>query len=87
MTASANGNGRALTEPLVVVRVEDAIDPALTGRAGTSYQSPPQAREQAIALVWLLLGRAGEPLNGEQRWVAPIAGGRRVVTLTREPVR
>jgi hypothetical protein len=86
MTAHANGNGRALTEPLVVVRVEDAIDPALTGRAGARYQSPPQSREQAMALVWLLLGRAVEPLDGKEQWVAPIAGGRRVVTLAREPV-
>jgi hypothetical protein len=60
MTAHANGNGQAIEEPLVVVRVENAIDPALAGRGGASYQSPPQPREQAMALVWLLLGRADE---------------------------
>ncbi len=86
MSAPANGHGRALAEPLVIVRVEDAIEPALTGRPGASYQSPPQPHEQAMALVWLLLGCASEPLGGDGRWVAPIAGGRRVVTVTREPV-
>ena len=38
-----------------------------------------------MTLVRLLLGRAGEPPNGGERWAAPIAGGRRVVTLTEEP--
>ena len=38
-----------------------------------------------MTLVWLLLGCASEPLNGDARWVAPIAGGRRTVTLTAAP--
>ena len=82
MTAEANGRAIATAEPLVVVRVEDAIDPTLAGRAGASYESPPQSHEHALALVWLLLGCAIEPPNGDKRWVAPIAGGRRTVTIT-----
>jgi hypothetical protein len=87
MTEHLNGNGRAgRSKALVVVRVEDAIDPRLTARVGFTYESPPQPREQAMTLVRLLLGRT-EPTNGSDRWVAPIAGGRRVVTLNEEPGR
>ena len=64
----------------MVVRVTESVAPTLTGREGCTYQSPPQPREQAMTLVRLLLGCA-EPANGDGRWVAPIAGGRRVVTL------
>lgn len=86
MSHEANGNGRAGDVPgrLVVVRVEDAIEPRLTARVGASYESPPQPREQAMTLVRLLLGRA-TALDGEHsRWTTPIAGGRRVVTLSEE---
>jgi hypothetical protein len=79
-------NGRVhvgADEALVMVRVEDAIDPRLTARVGAVYESPPQPREQAMTLVRLLIGRT-EPSNGSDRWAAPIAGGRRVVTLTEE---
>jgi hypothetical protein len=83
VSGRANGNGRApeAVETLVVVRVEEIVDLALTGREGVAYQSPPQSREQAMALVRLLLGRAGELSDGAERWVAPVAGGRRVITL------
>jgi hypothetical protein len=81
MTTNTNENGRA-PEGLVVVRVEELVDPGLTGRDGVAYQSPPQSREQAMALVRLLLGRAGGLPNGTGRWVAPVAGGRRVITLS-----
>jgi hypothetical protein len=87
MSNEANGRVRlAAGERLVVVRVEDAVDPRLTARAGLVYQSPPQPREQAMALVRLLVGRT-EPANGSDRWAAAIAGGRRVVTLREEPIR
>jgi hypothetical protein len=86
MSAGPNGNGR-IEERLVVVRVEDAIEPKLTARTGASYESPPQTREQAMTLVGLLLGFAGDPDCEDQHWVAPIAGGRRVVTLAEEPRR
>lgn len=83
MTSDANGNGRDLAgpEPLVVVRVKDAVDPSLTGRAGGSYQSPAQPREQAMALVRLLLGREALAAADEARWSCPIAGGHRRVML------
>lgn len=74
-------------ERLVVVGVTESVAPALTGHEGVTYQSPPQSREQAMALVRLLLGCAGEPANGSACWVAPIAGGRRTITLTEGPVR
>ena len=83
--SNRNGAGESSGEELVVVRVEDAINATLAGRTGASYQSPPQPREQAMTLVWLLLAGASEPLNGDARWVAPIAGGRRTVTLTAAP--
>jgi hypothetical protein len=84
MTGPANGNGQAgELERLVVVRVEDTIEPALTEQAGGRYQSPPQTYGQAMALVRLVLGRAPNA-EGAQRWTAPIAGGHRLVTLTEE---
>jgi hypothetical protein len=86
MSQRANGNGRAgeSLARLVVVRVEDTIEPELAGHAGASYESPPQTHDQAMALVRLLLGRAASDGDCEPRWTASIAGGRRVVTLTEE---
>lgn len=88
MSQQANGNGRAREslERLVVVRVEDTTEPTLTEQTGGRYQSPPQTHEQATALVRLVLGRSPDAERATQ-WTAPIAGGRRVVTLTEEPNR
>lgn len=87
MSQQANGNGHpGEIERLVVVSVEDTIEPKLTEQTGGRYQSPPQTRQQAMALVRLLLGRTPN-VDGAPRWAAPIAGGRRVVTLTEEPNR
>jgi hypothetical protein len=84
MSAQANDSGRARAlERLVVVRVEEAIEPQLTEQVGGSYESPPQTHENAMALVRLLLGHAVDQ-DGERQWTAPIAGGRRVVSLTEE---
>lgn len=85
MSGQANGNGHARDseDGLVVLRVVDAIEPKLAGHEGGSYESPAQTREQAMALARLLLGCDGNP-DGEQRWTAPIPGGRRVVTLSDE---
>jgi hypothetical protein len=66
---------------LLVVRVEDQINPTLAGRAGASYDSPPQPPEQARTLVRLLLGWATEPLDGQTHWRCAVAGGTRTVTL------
>jgi hypothetical protein len=68
-------------EELLVVRVEDQINPTLAGRAGASYDSPPQPPEQALTLVRLLLGWSTEPLDGQTRWRCAVAGGTRTVTL------
>jgi hypothetical protein len=75
------GHGDRDSDRLVVVSVTESVVPALTGRESCTYVSPPQPREQAMTLVRLLLGCAGEPANGDGKWVAPIAGGRRTVTL------
>jgi hypothetical protein len=84
MSQQVNSNGHARRlEQFVVVRVEDTIEPALTEQMGGRYESPPQTREQAMALVRLLLGRFVHEDGGHQ-WTAPIAGGRRVVTVTVE---
>ncbi|HTX07467.1 MAG TPA: hypothetical protein VME22_02585 [Solirubrobacteraceae bacterium] len=89
MSQRANGSGRAGESfaRLVVVRVEDTIEPALAGHTGGSYESPPQTHEEAMALVRMLLGRAAADVDGERQWTASIAGGRRVVTVTEEPNR
>jgi hypothetical protein len=65
----------------VVVQVEDVIAVALTGHEGSRYQSPPQPRERALALVRVLLGYTDQPVNGCERWTCPVAGGRRTVWL------
>jgi hypothetical protein len=64
---------------LVVVVVKESISEPLAERAGCTYVSPAQPREQAMALVALLLG-SPNPGAGE-RWTRAIAGGRRVIAL------
>jgi hypothetical protein len=87
MSQQAGGNGHTgELGRLVIVRVEDTVEPRLTEHNGGRYQSPPQTREQAMALVQLLLGRAPDA-NGTQKWSAAIAGGRRLVTVTEETRR
>jgi len=87
MSQQADDNGDAdELDRLVIVRVEDTVEPRLTEHEGGRYKSPPQTREQAMALARLLLGRAPDA-NGPQQWTAPIAGGRRLVTLTEETRR
>jgi hypothetical protein len=68
-------------EQLLVVRVEDQINPTLAGWAGASYDSPPQPPEQALTLVGLLLGWSTQALDGQTRWRCAVAGGTRTVTL------
>ena len=84
-TTHGNGYGVAPVAGLVVVHVTDAVTPTLAGRGDASYQSPPQAYEDALNLVGLLLGRNEAPSASEPRWTCPIAGGRRTVTLTPAP--
>ena len=84
-TPNGNGSGVAPIAELVVVHVRDAINPTLAGRGDASYQSPPQAREDALNLVRLLLGCNEAPHAGQPRWTCPIAGGQLTVTLTPAP--
>jgi hypothetical protein len=70
-----------LRQELVVLCVQDKVNQALTGHPGCQYESPPQARQQALTLAHVLLGYTGEELNGEEQWSCPIAGGRRTVAL------
>jgi hypothetical protein len=79
-------DGEVAVGPLIVVTVSDTVVPALAGHDGCRYVNPPQTHEQAMALVRLLLG-CSKDLDGEREWTAPIAGGRRVVTLTEETNR
>jgi hypothetical protein len=74
--------------PLVLVCVEDTIEPALSGHAGAVYHSPPQSHEQALALVRLLVGHPVDVLADGDSWRVAVAGGRRIVTIRagwREP--
>ena len=68
-------------QALLVVRVEDEINPTLAGRPGARYDSPPQPLQQAHTLVRLLLGWSTAPLDGQTRWRCAVAGGTRTVTL------
>jgi predicted RNase H-like HicB family nuclease len=81
---SSRANGDRPSEGVVVVGVADEVNQALSGRGGCSYESPPQALEQALALVEILLGRRFESLDGTEKWRCPIAGGRRTITLKKE---
>ena len=87
MTSATNGNGSGVAPVagLVVVHVTDAVNATLAGRGDVSYQSPPQAPEDALNLVRLLLGRNEAPNASQPRWTCPIAGGQRTVTLTPAP--
>jgi hypothetical protein len=66
---------------LYVVSVRDTVNPVLAGHDGTRYTSPPQPRDQALALVQILLGRPTGEITGEQTWTASLAGGRRTITI------
>ena len=72
---------------MVVVTVTETVVSALTGHDGCRYVSPPQTREQAMTLARLLLGHVGVPDGDPQQWIAAVAGGRRVVTLSEETKR
>ena len=66
--------------PAVVVRVEETISPALAGREGAVYESPPLTRAHALVLVRLLIGRDCQTAARDY-WRCPIAGGQRTITL------
>ena len=71
-------------EPMFVVHVEDTISAALAGHDGVEYRSPPLPREDALALVRVLLG--DDRTAAETRsWRCPIAGGQRTVKLEPAP--
>jgi hypothetical protein len=67
-------------EPAFVVHVVDAISAALAGHDGVEYRSPPLPREEALALVRVLLGD-DRPAAETHSWRCPIAGGQRTVKL------
>ena len=79
--SASTGSRDEFSEGMVVVRVADQINQALTGRPGRSYESPAQPREQALRLVQMMLGYTAAELDGKQHWSCPIAGGRRTVVL------
>jgi hypothetical protein len=90
--STSNGADVRTSELMVVVRIDDQINEALTGHAGNSYARPPQPREQALALVQVLLGYTNGQLDSQAEWSCPIAGGRRRVAVkpatgSREQVR
>jgi hypothetical protein len=70
--------------PLFVVEVEERFSPGLTGRSDRSYASPPQPRDDALALASFLLD-AVTPPEGDGPWHRALAGGRRTVRLAAAP--
>jgi hypothetical protein len=66
---------------LYAVRVEDTISAALAGHQGCTYLSPPQPRDQALALVALLAGGRQDVEPSRETWTQPIAGGQRRISL------
>ena len=86
MIGAVNGDSAGTVgAELVVVRVTDAISPALAGHEGVEYSSPPLPREEALALVRVLVGD-DSPTAGRRSWRCPIAGGQRTVTLAPAPI-
>ena len=71
-------------EPMFVVHVEDTISATLAGHDGVEYRSPPLTREEALALVGVLLGD-DRPAAETRSWRCPIAGGQRTVKLEPAP--
>ena len=69
------------SEGMVVVRIADQVNQALTGHPGCRYESPPQDRQQALGLVELLVGCTPETVESNGEWSCPIAGGRRTITV------
>jgi len=65
------------------VLVTDRTLPALAGRAGARYGSPPHREPEALALARLLLG-VGDLPNDRGPWRAAIPGGQRTVWLEPE---
>jgi hypothetical protein len=85
MTGPSNGDSvSAVGAGFVVVHVTDAISTALAGHEGVEYSSPPLPREDALALVRVLVGD-DSPAVGHRSWRCPIAGGQRTVTLAPAP--
>ena len=76
-----NGRRNGFVRELVVLLVEDEINQTLAGHPGCRYESPPQARDQALMLARVLLGYTNGELERGEQWTCPIAGGRRTVTL------
>jgi hypothetical protein len=70
-----------MTEYRVIVT--DRQLPALAGRAGGHYGSPPHPESDALALARLLLGVADLP-NDRGPWRAAIPGDQRTVWLEPE---
>lgn len=66
------------------VNVNDDVLPSLVGHEGDRYASVPQPREQALALVRLLL-EVPELANNEGPWRRARPGGRRTVWLDEIP--
>jgi hypothetical protein len=86
VTESRQSNGapvppHEISHPFYTVSVRDAVNTELAEHEGGAYVSPPQAREQALALVALLVGGSVAAPTGSGTWTRAIAGGQRTITL------
>ena len=71
-----------MADRFYVVEVEDHRDEGLAGHSGTTYVSPAQPHDQAVALIRILLGRSAceiELTGGP--WRLAIAGGSRLIKV------
>ena len=84
---ATNGTASAIAAPgLYVVDLRDDVNAELAGHAGCAYVSPPQPREQALALVAVLLGSAVVPPDNRDTWTRAVAGGQRTIALRAAPM-
>ena len=71
-------------EPRYVVHVQDRLDERSAGHPGARYTSPPLPRDDALALLALLLGGDGRPAD-IGAWTRAVPAGRRTITLAPAP--
>jgi len=82
--ATASARPGAPAAPRYVVHVRDRLDERIAGHPGARYSSPPLPRDDALALLALLLGGGARPADSGS-WARAVPAGRRTITLAPAP--